>query len=518
MTAADSRDALRWDILIAARLYAIITFIILPVAHVSIQLEYLQPVGLIIMGFAAWLILKFVLLEARTASRRFLNVSLAFLVPASAAIFVNFLSGLLINMARDNPGGSVLALCIVVGAGLYFPAMIIAHPLRGLNSRAASMKSREGKFHLLRKYSLELLLVCWTLISIGILTLPYRTHFQDPPEKTPGAGATRLGFWTGDQFFDRQRAGPGRYVSDDMLEKFGGAGVYLVYSGIRTHEMRGNMVRDFIRCREHGVEINVSFAPTVRGYTYVNIWTFESLKDQIEEVLSFLQDNGLLGDPVTTLVYDMEPPTGKFFPLYGWDPETVAGLREYYRVQKVFREFNRHVREDYGLDVRICSETFQAIDPRDRDDDLIALYGVLSDDMALMSHMIYRRAYFAENYVLDSARYLKNNDTIILNSWKFEGYQCWGDIDCAIKDARLVAGYPGKNFNVEVWALCYFLDSFGKDGLFEFVDAVTADKSAWPRIEVNNSWPESPLWDLAFIGIATLDIYGPVFRAVFHAY
>jgi hypothetical protein len=50
-------------------------------------------------------------------------------------------------------------------------------------------------------------------------------------------------------------------------------------------------------------------------------------------------------------------------------------------------------------------------------------------------------------------------------------------VECAIKDARLIAGYSGKKFNIEVWALCYFLDSFGKEGLFAFVDAVTGDRS-----------------------------------------
>jgi len=505
----------KWDILIAARLFAISTFIILPVAHVTIRLKYIQPVGVIITGFATWLILKFVLFETRTASDRFLNLSLLFLVPASCAIFVNFLAGLFINMAHQNSGGLLFSFCVVIGACVYFPAMIFLRPLNSLNSRAASFRSGSS---FLKKNALKIALISWVLISIAILTLPYQTYLRASPEKSDESKPARLGFWTGDQFFNEETAGPGRYVSDEMLAKFGASGVYLVYSGMRTDEIGDYMIRDFTRCREHGVEVNVSVSSMGKGDSFVNMWTFENLVDQLEEVLSFLDDNGFLGDPITTLVYDMEPPVGRFFPLYGRDREVIKKIPEYYRVEKLFHEFNRHVREDYGLDVRICAETFQALDPRDGDDDLVALYGTLSDESAQRSFMIYRRADFAENYVLDSARYLDKNDTIILNSWKFEGYQCWGDLDCAVNEARLAAGYPGKNFNLEVYALCYFLDSYGKDGLFAFIHSVTGDKSAWPEIEVKNQWPRSLLWDLAFIGISTLDIYGPVFRLVFHAY
>ncbi|MFH1539296.1 MAG: hypothetical protein ABIH66_10085, partial [bacterium] len=313
-------------------------------------------------------------------------------------------------------------------------------------------------------------------------------------------------------------ASPDKYVSDDVLKKFGENGVYLVYSGIRENEIGDIMLRDFTRCKKFGVEVNIAFSASFEDYSYVNIWTFENLTARIEKALAFLDANGLLGDPVTTLVYDMEAPEGKFFPLYGRSRDAVAKLPDYYRVQKLFREFNRHLMEDYGLKVRICAETNQAFDFRDGDDDLTALYGVMSDENALMSYMIYRRDNFAENYVADSARYLKEGDTIILNSWKFEGYQCWGDIDCAIHEARIAAGHPGKNFGVEVWAMCYFLDSHGKDGLFKFVDAVTGDKSAWSPAEVRNRWPRAPLWDLALTAISTLDIYAPLFRAAFHAY
>ncbi len=508
----------KWDALVACRLYAIVAFIVAPVMHVCLQLKCALPVGVVIVGFAAWLVFKSVLFETRTASKRFLNVSLVLVVMASAAICVNFWAGLAITVAPDSTVGLVITLMTTLGALFYFPAMMIVAPLRGLNARAAAALARPGlAFH--RRHALELGLVVWIVISVGLVTLPYRTYTQAVPGPDDAGRRVRLGFWTGDQFFDRERAGAGHYVSDEILTKLGGAGGYLIYSGIRYDEIGGAaMLRNFERCRAHGVEVNVAVASSIEGDTFINVWTFEKIQGHVEALLAFLDQNQMLGDPVTTLVYDMEPLVGRFFPHYGRDPEVIAKLPDYYRVEQLFVEFNQRIKKRYGIEVRICAETAQAFDPRDGDDDLIALYGTLSDDEAKMSYMIYRRAAYAENYVLDSARYLRKGDVMILNSWKEEGYQCRGDLACAIREARLVAGYPGKEYGVEVYALCYFLDSYGLEGLFVFIDAVTGDRSEWPALEVRNRPLRSALWDLAIIGFGVLDLYAPVFRVAFHAY
>ena len=57
-----------WDIIIALRLYLILLFIVLPVILLVKQLKYIQPLGIIILGFSALLILRFVLFEPRTQS------------------------------------------------------------------------------------------------------------------------------------------------------------------------------------------------------------------------------------------------------------------------------------------------------------------------------------------------------------------------------------------------------------------------------------------------------------------
>jgi len=516
VTGAKAMKDIKWDTLIAARVYCIVMFIALPVAHVSNQLGRIQPGGAVILGIAAWLVLKFAFFETRTASGRFLAVSLWLLLPASAAIFINFVIGLLINTAHGNTAGLFFTTAVIATTPLYFAGMIAFRPFRGVNTLASA--SAGGGFF--EKHLPEALLALWIAASIVILAFPYTTYSHRPAAAAASQETPRLGFWTGKRFFDEETAGPGRYVTDGMLVMFGRNGVYLVYSGIKVEDGRldERVIEDFIRCRENGVEINIAFSAMMEDYSFINIWTFEHVSARIEKALSVLDGRGLLGNPVTALVYDMEAPEGKFFPHYGYDQEVRAKLPEYYEVQEKFREFNRRIMEKYGIRVRICAETSQAFDPRDGDDDLAALYGVMSDDRADMSYMIYRRDNYKENYVADSAGYLRKGDTLILNTWKEEGYQCRGDLDCAINEARIAAGHPGKNHGVEVWALCYFLDSFGEKGLFEFVGALSSDMTAWPPAEVRNSWPRSVLWDLAITAISALDIYAPLFRAFFHAY
>jgi len=132
--------------------------------------------------------------------------------------------------------------------------------------------------------------------------------------------------------------------------------------------------------------------------------------------------------------------------------------------------------------------------------------------------MVYRRSNVGRNHILDHCRFLENGDTIILNSWKEEGHLCWGDIECAIKDARIVLGYPGKTLNLEIWRLDYFLESYGMQGLYDFIEGVSGDWTEWAPISIHNIYGVSPFWDLVFFGIALLDVYGPLFRIMNNAF
>ena len=184
----------------------------------------------------------------------------------------------------------------------------------------------------------------------------------------------------------------------------------------------------------------------------------------------------------------------------------------------MFIDFNQHIREDYNLDVQICGDFAQGFDLRDGDDDIISLYGLLSDDEAFRSYMIYRKDVYDENYVLDSCRLYNEGDTIILNSWKFEGCMCWQNIDCVIEEARLVLGYPGKKLNLEIWNVHNFLDSYGEEGLHDFLEALTEDPSNWPIIYVWYRFPNSVYIDFVFFIYSILDLYSPIIKIIFHAF
>ncbi|MFX0098394.1 MAG: hypothetical protein ACFFCS_02360, partial [Candidatus Hodarchaeota archaeon] len=90
---------------------------------------------------------------------------------------------------------------------------------------------------------------------------------------------------------------------------------------------------------------------------------------------------------------------------------------------------------------------------------------------------------------------------------------------CAIKDAVMVLGYPGgqKTIHLEIWALWYFLKSYGVQGLLDMVDVLTGDPADWPGIEVQNEWPVSFYSDGIFLAASYLDWYGPLIRMLYNA-
>ena len=335
----------------------------------------------------------------------------------------------------------------------------------------------------------------------------------------PNAAPARTGFgiWTYGKPLDKDREGASTYLDDKTLSLLGDAGVYFVY-GLRQKDIGPELVERLGRCQAAGIEVHVSVTPMAEDIEFVNIWSFERLRDEIEEVLAFLGAAGLLGDPVTTLVYDMEPLVEKPFPLYGKDWAVIRQLRRYGAVQRQFVEFNRYVREDYGLEVRICSSLVQAIDPRDGDDDLTCLFGLMGDAQASMSYMTYRRGDFGRDYIVDHCRLLNDGDTIILNAWKEKDHFCWGDLQCAIDDARLVLSCADKDFGLEIWALWYFLKSYGAEGLRAFTEALSGDPSEWPAVEVRHEGLRSVAWRLLLTGTSVLDSFGPLFRVAFSAY
>lgn len=514
------RDSGLWDFLIALRLYLIATFLLFPAIYILFLLKRPQPVSIIILGFSLWLILKFVFFERRNASGRFLVISLALLAPAAIVIFFNFAAGLMIDFIHGNVAGIYMTASICIGTVVFFGFVLLRKPFRGINTRLTSGIDRwsgAGQAVLLKRNALGIILVLWSAISVILLFVPYRIYELKPSETRKSSEAGRIGIWTYGASFGEDSKGTSMYVSDEMLRKLSDAGVYFIF-GIRKRHIGEALAEKLLLFRKHGIEVHISVTPNEGKLAFVNIWTFERLEGEIEDVLSFMDANDLIGNPVTALVYDMEGMGAKHFPFYGGDSRVIGKLSGYYEIQGKFREFNRHVRNDYGIDVRICTDVYQAVDLKDGDDDIMALWGLMSDENAGMSYMVYRRDDFDRNQMLDHERLLKAGDTIILNAWKTRKHLCWGDLNCALEDARLSLGYPDKKFDLEIWALWYFLKSYGRDGLRDFIGEAAAGLPGSRAIEIRNEWPHSIKWDLLFDGICLLDMYSPLFRTVYRAW
>jgi hypothetical protein len=486
-----------WDLLISIRFYVIFFIFLAPVFNVFFHIGYLPPVDIVILGFSILLILRFVIFEPRANSKLFLKVSLTFLIPVVYIIFINI--------------NNLLAMSsLSVGTLVYFILVVYFKPFKRLNSWFYSKMLQFGQQKFYKKHYLGIVFIFWLIISPMLILIPYRVYQQEPPSTS---GGRNIGVWTSSFYYDIDNPD---HLPNATLELLANHSIYVVIS-IKQKDIGPELEERLNRCRTFGLKVHLSISVMNISYKYVNIWTFEALMPQIEAILSFLNTSNLLGDPVTTLVYDMECLPEALFLIYV-NSTIRAKLTEYYAIQDTFLEFNRHVREDYNLSVRICTDYGQGFDRTDWDDDLIVMRGLMHDDAATMSYMVYRRDNLGQNHILDHCRFLKNGETIILNSWKFEGYLCWNDIGCAIEDARLVLGYPGKILHLEIWTLFYFLQSYGLDGFHNFITALGGNWANWSGIKVENAFPYSTFWDLVLFGVSLLDFYGPLFRLMNNAF
>ena len=421
------------------------------------------------------------------------------------------------NILHGNYAAIILPISICVISSLYFFITIHYQPFKKLNSWLITKKqewSRSNRPGFMKRHPIAVALTCWIVISGLFITVPFRVYKQPAPSY-PGPEGRTIGIWAGGQHFDSDNINESFYLSNETLEMFAAANIYIV-TGCKQSDIGVKLIERLNRCKEYGLEVHLSISTMHERFKYVNIWTFELLMTEIDAVLTFLNSSNLLGDPISTLVYDMECLPEALFLIY-FDPEIRAKLPEYYVIYEMFIQFNQQIRDDYNLNIRICSDYFLGFDRNDMDDDIQAMLGVMDDENASNSYMVYRRNNLGQNQILDHFRFLSDGDTIILNAWKFEGYLCWGDINCAIEDCQLVLGYTKKRFNLEIWRLDYFLNSYGIEGLNALVTNLSSDWSEWTTIKVRNDCPYSPYWDLVFYGVSLLDLYGPLFRLINNA-
>ncbi|MHA1264979.1 MAG: hypothetical protein ACTSRS_07050 [Candidatus Helarchaeota archaeon] len=502
------QNRLGWELIIALRLYLLVVIFFFPIFHIWIQLGYLPLLDICVLGFSILLLLRFVVLEPRTGSRKFQQISLILLLPLTCITWFNFSLGLILNVIHGQDGG-ILFHGIICGSSLcYFAISLWFRPFYALNSWFCS-KLRNWNRTYFHRHPLLSSLICWLIISPSLLLTPFTIYQQPAPTISD---THHIGIWTTAYYFDVDSSA---HLENTTLELMATNNIYVIIT-IKQKDIGLELIERLNRCKTFGLEVHLSIAAMNTSYKYVNIWTFETLKPQIETILAFLNNTHLLGNPVSTIVYDMETIPEAFYIIF-----TNATIREklgsYYSILTQFIEFNRHIREDYHLNVRICTDYGQGFDWHDSDDDLIALRGLLHDPVASFSYMAYRRDNLGQNHILDHLKFLTSGDTIILNAWKFEGYLCWNDLACAIEDARLVLGYSEKTIHLEIWTLYYFLKSYGLAGFHSFLNALTNDWTTWPTIQVENAFPSSTFWDVVLYGIALLDSYGPFFRLLNNA-
>lgn len=358
------------------------------------------------------------------------------------------------------------------------------------------------------------ILMIWIILTSIIIFTPYTIIKYYP---VLGEHTNRIGFWTYGPSFDPTYNSSHRYVDNETLQIMADANAYIVYGGLKPSKMNSNLVNNLTRLREFGIEVHIWISPTQENVSFANIWSFESLKDDMVYVLEYLNDSDLIGNPITTVVYDMEGMAKAHFPLYGLNSQMIQKLSEYYLILKNFTDFNQWIRTQYHLKIRICTDIYQGFDAFDGDDDISALWGLMHDrhPQTTLSYMVYRRNNMGYNYIMDHCRYLKDQDTIILNSWKYDDYFCWEDLICAIQECRLVLAYPNKLLNLEIWDLYYFLRSYQKQGLIDLIQNITSDRSLWNPIPITNQFPYSFYSDVIFLSASYLDWYAPLFRTFY---
>ncbi len=508
----------RWDLIVGLRLYCIVTVLLWPVIYLWIATGASQILSIVILGIATWLVVKFVCFEPRTGLRRTFKLSLAALMVVAGIVVANYGIGAVISIIHQSFGALWFSLGFCTGSGTYLWWIATKRPFTHLNARLTEIKkawSARGPHQKIRTHIFGVLLILCLILSAGLILLPFPVYSQSTSTQ-PEKSGQRVGFWTYGAELDRSREGSSMCITNDTLQRMGDARMYLVY-GLKESSNRTSLTDRLIRCRDHGVEVQVSVTPVTEGDHFVNLWTFETLRQEIGSVLYFLNTSGLISNPVTTLVYDMEGLPEAHFPLYGFDANITSKLADYYRVRDLFVDFNQEVEANYSLNIRICTDINQGFDVKDADDDVVVLFGLFPYEHATMSYMVYRRDNLGQNYILDHCRYLNEGDTVILNAWKEEGHLCWENVDCAINDARLVLGYPGKTLHLEVWALWYFLKSYGQDGLDTFITVVSSERSSWREISVWNTFPYSFLSDGIFWVITLMDLYGPLLRVFYGA-
>ncbi|GAB4324724.1 MAG: hypothetical protein Kow0069_30480 [Promethearchaeota archaeon] len=311
----------------------------------------------------------------------------------------------------------------------------------------------------------------------------------------------RVGFWTyGVPLDDRPlEAGDETFpiLSNETLDRMAAAGAYFVFGLDNASLMLDeppvghlSFLDRLRRCKDHGVEVRLSVfpRPMPRGLTFFNVFTQSVTFAAIDQVLEILDEEGLLGFPITGLTFDVEPVVEYAFSGYGLAKGDLATFAESWNVLRGyeedlarFREKARNYSVEYGLDAEVCTLVSSPLDFADGDDDLHRLWGMQSLDgepWALRSFMAYRGDLFTQDFVRDSASTMGDGDAVILAGFYRPGEVYRESLDLLVNDALLVKNWPGADLQLQVWPLARFVEAYGEGAVAEFLDRLAAGGDA----------------------------------------
>ncbi len=110
----------RWDLIVGLRLYCIGTVLLMPVIYLWIATGACQILSIMVVGIAAWLVVKFVCFEPRTGLRLTFKLSLAVLILAAGIIVVNYGISAILSIIHLNFGALWFSWGFCTGSGVYF--------------------------------------------------------------------------------------------------------------------------------------------------------------------------------------------------------------------------------------------------------------------------------------------------------------------------------------------------------------------------------------------------------------
>ena len=146
-----------WDTLIAFKLYTISFFLFYPLFYIIMQFGYLSTVGIIILGFSIWFIVRFVLFEQRKEKLKYFIITTL----GVCIIIMNFLFSLIISVVQVNSTKFGISLIILCCSGIYFLVALKFKIFKQINIKLNKRKlewSKKGKYLKIKvnifKYSL----------------------------------------------------------------------------------------------------------------------------------------------------------------------------------------------------------------------------------------------------------------------------------------------------------------------------------------------------------------------------